>query len=59
MPKSKIPVKRGVYRNSRCSRDRHKGIYLTEGGLGIDSVSMHQEVSRGHSSCGERATIER
>ena len=32
MPKSKIPVKRGVYRNSRCSRDRHKGIYLTEGG---------------------------
>ena len=28
---------------------------LTGGGLGIDSVSMSQEVSRGHSSCSKRA----
>ena len=28
---------------------------LTRGGLEIDSVSMGQEVSRGHSSCSKRA----
>ena len=42
--------KKGQYRNSRCCSDRHKDIRLTEGGLGIDSFSMRQEVSRGHSS---------
>ncbi len=35
---------------SRCRRDRRKEYALTWGGLGIDSVSMRQEVSRGHSS---------
>ncbi|MDA1122110.1 MAG: hypothetical protein O2887_16745 [Bacteroidetes bacterium] len=25
----------GVYRNSKCSSDRHKDIHLTEGGLGV------------------------
>jgi len=24
-----------LYRNSKCSSDRHKDIYLTEGGLGV------------------------
>ncbi len=41
---------RGLYRNSRCGRHRHKDIRLTEGGFGIDSFSMRQEVSRSHSS---------
>ncbi|MBW8050755.1 MAG: hypothetical protein FVQ77_10565 [Cytophagales bacterium] len=35
----------------RCTRHRVKDNALTWGGLGIDSVSMRQEVSRGHSSC--------
>jgi hypothetical protein len=30
----------------RCDRDRQKEKALTGGGLGIDSVSMRQEVSR-------------
>ena len=32
----------------RCRRHRRKEEALTGGGLGIDSVSMSQEVSRGH-----------
>lgn len=44
---------RGQCRNSRCSRDRHKGIYLTKGDLPISRIS--REVSRGHSSHWERA----
>ena len=35
---------------SRCRRHWTKERALTRGGLGIDSVSMSQEVSRGHSS---------
>ncbi len=34
----------------RCNRHRMKERALTGGGLGIDSVSMCQEVSRGHIS---------
>ena len=34
----------------RCRRNWRKEKALTGGGLGIDSVSMSQEVSRGHSS---------
>ncbi len=34
---------------SRCSSDWRKEKALTRGGLGIDLVSMSQEVSRGHS----------
>ena len=40
---------------SRCRRNRRKEYVLTWGGLGIDSVSMSQEVSRSHSSHGQRA----
>ena len=47
--KSKPPLGR-KHRNGRYGRDRHKDIHLTEGGLGIDSVSMSQEVSRRRSS---------
>ena len=36
----------------RCIRNRRKEYVLTWGGLGIDSVSMSQEVSRSHSSHG-------
>jgi len=43
-------LERGKYRNSRCGRNRHKDVYLTEGGP--DKVKLYQEVSRGHSSCG-------
>jgi len=42
----------------RFRRNRRKGKALTRGGLGIDSVSMSQEVSRGHSSYRQRAVIE-
>ena len=35
---------------SRCRSDWMKGKALTRGGLGIDSVSMSQEVSRSHST---------
>ena len=42
----------------RFSRHRRKEKALTGGGLGIDSVSMCQEVSRGHSSYWIRATID-
>ena len=35
---------------SRSSRYRRKEFALTWGGLGIDSFSMSQEVSRGHST---------
>ncbi|MFA5772954.1 MAG: hypothetical protein WC974_09515 [Thermoplasmata archaeon] len=43
-----------------CRFRRHwkKGKALTGGGLGIDSLSMSQEVSRGHSSYGKRAGID-
>ena len=34
----------------RCTRDWMKENALTRGGLGIDSVSICQEVSRGHST---------
>ena len=34
----------------RCTSDRQKEKALTGGDLGIDSVSMRQEVSRGYSS---------
>ena len=40
----------------RYGRDRMKEDALTWGGLGIDSFSMCQEVSRGHSTCRKRAT---
>ena len=36
--------------SSRCRSHWMKEEALTRGGLGIDSVSMNQEVSRGHSS---------
>ncbi len=36
--------------SGRCRRDRMKDKCLTWGDLGIDLVSMSQEVSRGHSS---------
>ena len=35
---------------SRCRRDWMKEKAFTGGGLGIDSVSMRQEVSRSHSN---------
>ena len=42
LPKSKTLRNQGVYRNSKCSSDRHKpvcrqgrDIHLTEGGLGV------------------------
>lgn len=41
---------------SRCRSDWMKERALTRGGLGIDSDSMSQEVSRGHSSWRIRAT---
>jgi len=40
---------------SRYRRHWRKEKALTGGGLGIDSVSMRQEVSRGHISQGKRA----
>jgi hypothetical protein len=48
---------KGLY--SRYRSDWTKGIALTRGGLGIDSVSMSQEVSRGRSSWQKRAIIDR
>ena len=42
----------------RCRRDRMKENVLTRGGLGIDSVSMRQEVSRSHSTDWETSCIE-
>jgi hypothetical protein len=51
MPKSNIPTSncREQYRNSRCSRHRHKDIHLTEGYL-CNHEWLCREVSRGHSS---------
>jgi len=46
-------LERGKYRNSRCDRNRHKDVHLTEGGP--DNMKLYQEVSRGHSSHGQRA----
>ena len=40
---------------SRFRSDRRKEYVLTRGDLGIDSFSMSQEVSRGHSSREQRA----
>ena len=40
---------------SRCRRNRRKEYALTWGGLGIDSFSICQEVSRGHSSYWKQA----
>ena len=42
----------------RFRRHRRKEKALTRGGLGIDSFSMRQEVSRSHSSYRQRAAIE-
>jgi hypothetical protein len=42
----------------RFRSDWMKEEALTRGGLGIDSVSMRQEVSRSHSSYRQRAAIE-
>jgi hypothetical protein len=47
---TKVPTQKVKYLLCRFSRHQMKEKALTGGGLGIDSFSMSQEVSRGHSS---------
>ena len=35
-------LERGQYRNSRCSRHRHKDIHLTEGGLELYGLQIEK-----------------
>ena len=35
-------LERGLYRNSRCSRDRHKDFHLTKGGLELYEMQIEQ-----------------
>ena len=42
LPKSKAPGYRRQFQNSRCSRDRHKDIRLTEGDLDIHEMVVEK-----------------
>ena len=42
MPKSKAPDYQRVFRNSRCGRERHKDIHLTEGDLDSYGIAVEK-----------------
>lgn len=48
-----VPRQEAQILSCRSGRHRRKESVLTGGGLGIDLISMRQEVSRGHSSSGQ------